>query len=140
MTIMIMKDLKRQIVEKLGDRFSQKDVEDVYNAFVECLYEETEQETTMSIQIPKIGILKTSMKAAYTAKNPMTGEPVEVPETRSARITVCKALKDKVKEGAEGGKKKASKKSAPATKKTAKKETAKKAPAKKVAKKVVKKK
>lgn len=128
-----------KVEEQTGKAVTKKDVSDIYNGIIGAIYDETAKETEMSVTVPKLGILKISMKDAYTAKNPRTGEPVEVPETRSVRMVICKALKDFVKEGAE---KKASKKAA--TKKpdkTAKAKVEKKPVAKKkIAKKVTKKK
>ena len=118
-----------KVKEQTGKTVTKKDVSDIYNGIIGAIYDETARETETSVTVPKLGILKISMKDAYTAKNPRTGEPVEVPETRSVRMVICKALKDFVKEGAE--------KSA----KTAKAKVEKKPVAKKkIAKKVTKKK
>ena len=128
-----------KVEEQTGKTVTKKDVSDIYNGIIGAIYDETARETEMSVTVPKLGILKISMKDAYTAKNPRTGEPVEVPETRSVRMVICKALKDFVKEGAEkkSSKKAAAKKSA----KTAKAKVEKKPVAKKkIAKKVTKKK
>ena len=90
-----------KVEEQTGKKVTKKDVSDIYNGIIGAIYDETAKETEMSVTVPKLGILKISMKDAYTAKNPRTGEPVEVPETRSVRMVICKALKDFVKEGAE---------------------------------------
>ena len=118
-----------KVEEQTGKKVTKKDVSDIYNGIIGAIYDETAKETEMSVTVPKLGILKISMKDAYTAKNPRTGEPVEVPETRSVRMVICKALKDFVKEGAE---KKASK---TAKAKVEKKPVGKKKIAKKVTKK-----
>lgn len=130
---MTMKELIQKAAKETGLQIKQ--VEDCYNAIINAIYEETTQEEVMSITIPKIGILKTSVKEAYTAKNPMTGEPVEVPRTRQVRMTICKALKDKVKEGTKDSKKKASKKVEKKADKKAKAGAGKKTVAKKAKKK-----
>lgn len=135
---MIIKDMKKRIADKFD--VSQDQAEGIYNEIVDMLYEEVQGDPEQSVRIPKIGSLKTSIRKAYTGKNPMTGEPCEISARRVGRITLCKALKDTINDSYGKGKKKASaKKAAPAKKAT--KATAKKAPAKKtVAKKGAKKK
>ncbi|HVZ75987.1 MAG TPA: HU family DNA-binding protein [Candidatus Paceibacterota bacterium] len=49
------------------------------------------------VSIAGLGIFKTKMRAARTARNPRTGESVNVPSMRVPKFQPAKALKDAVK-------------------------------------------
>ncbi len=49
------------------------------------------------VSIAGLGIFKTKMRAARTARNPRTGESVNVPSMRVPKFQAAKALKDAVK-------------------------------------------
>ncbi len=49
------------------------------------------------VSIAGLGIFKTKMRAARTARNPRTGEAVNVPSMRVPKFQPAKALKDAVK-------------------------------------------
>ena len=49
------------------------------------------------VSIAGLGIFSTKMRAARTARNPRTGEPIQVPEMRVPKFRAAKALKDAVK-------------------------------------------
>ena len=49
------------------------------------------------VSIASLGIFSVKTRAARTARNPKTGEPVKVAEARVPRFRAAKALKDAVK-------------------------------------------
>ena len=49
------------------------------------------------VSIAGLGIFKTKMRAARTARNPRTGETVQVPSMRVPKFQPAKALKEAVK-------------------------------------------
>jgi DNA-binding protein HU-beta len=49
------------------------------------------------VSIAGLGIFKTKMRAARTARNPRTGETVQVPSMRVPKFQAAKALKEAVK-------------------------------------------
>ncbi len=62
----------------------------VLDAIVEALSEGEE------VAILGFGSFKVAERAARTARNPQTGEMVEVPESKAVTFKVSKALKDKL--------------------------------------------
>ncbi len=49
------------------------------------------------VSVAGLGIFKTKMRAARTARNPRTGESVHVPSMRVPKFQAAKALKEAVK-------------------------------------------
>ncbi len=49
------------------------------------------------VSIAGLGIFSTKARAARTARNPKTGEPIQVPATTVPKFRAAKALKDAVK-------------------------------------------
>jgi len=49
------------------------------------------------VSIAGFGIFSAKMRAARTARNPRTGEPIDVPAMRVPKFRASKALKDSVK-------------------------------------------
>ncbi len=49
------------------------------------------------VSIAGFGIFSAKMRAARTARNPRTGEPIEVPAMRVPKFRASKSLKDVVK-------------------------------------------
>ena len=90
---------------------SQKDCETVYNAFLETVYEEINVETECKTIIPGLGTIKVALIDAHESKNPRTGETVDVPDKRQARMSLSDTIKGKLTQPSD---KKVSKKSAPA--------------------------
>jgi DNA-binding protein HU-beta len=80
------------------------------------------------VALTPFGQFRIRDRAARIARNPQTGEPVNVPAKRVLKFTAGRTLKEAVGAPKRGGAKKST-----AKKSTAKKSVAKKAPAKKVA-------
>ena len=49
------------------------------------------------VSIAGLGIFSAKMRAARTARNPRTGEPIQVPAMRVPKFRAAKALKEAVK-------------------------------------------
>ena len=49
------------------------------------------------VSIPGLGIFSAKMRAARTARNPRTGESIQVPAMRVPKFRAAKALKDAVR-------------------------------------------
>ena len=49
------------------------------------------------VSLAGLGIFSAKMRAARTARNPRTGEPIQVPAMRVPKFRPAKALKDAVK-------------------------------------------
>ena len=79
------------------------------------------------VALTPFGQFRIRDRAARIARNPQTGEPVNVPAKRVLKFTAGRTLKEAVGAPKRGGAKKST------AKKTAKKSVAKKAPAKKAA-------
>lgn len=70
---------------------AERSVECVIGSIVDALKSGEE------VSIAGLGIFSTKMRNARTARNPRTGEPIEVPAMRVPKFRAAKALKDAVK-------------------------------------------
>lgn len=111
-------------------KFTKMDAMVAYDALIETLYEEAGKfgAEDATITIPDLCLMKVKLKESYESKNPKTGEPCTVPDTRRVTFTALKGIKDAVNEEPV---KKSTKKAAPV-----KKNTPKAAPTKKITSKV----
>ena len=89
---------KSQWIEKTAKKtgMSKKDLTAAYDAFFN-VFEET-LIAGESVQITGFGTFAVREKAAYTARNPKTGAPVEIPASRRVVFLPGKTLKDKINE------------------------------------------
>lgn len=88
---------KAAIEELLAERFDMTKAD--AGRAVELLIE-TITNTLKSgeeVSIAGLGIFSAKMRAARTARNPRTGEPIQVPAMRVPKFRPAKALKDAVK-------------------------------------------
>jgi DNA-binding protein HU-beta len=85
------------------------------------------------VALTPFGQFRIRDRAARVARNPQTGEPVNVPAKRVLKFTAGRTLKDAVGAPKRGAAKKTAAKKTAAKKVVAKKAVAKKAPAKKAA-------
>lgn len=110
-----------------------------YDAFIDTVTEFCGdfEADDQRVVLPNFGIINVTRKEAYVSRNPRTGEPVEVDESRRVTFKAAKPFKDAVNAIPEKKAKKASTKKAPAKKVTT---VAKKSAVKKGVKKVVSKK
>jgi len=85
--------LAEAISEKIGS--SKADAERAIETMIEEITNALKNDQEVSIA--GLGIFSAKMRAARTARNPRTGEPVEVPAMRVPKFRAAKALKDAVK-------------------------------------------
>ncbi|PIR45101.1 MAG: hypothetical protein COV10_01075 [Candidatus Vogelbacteria bacterium CG10_big_fil_rev_8_21_14_0_10_51_16] len=70
---------------------AEQAVESLFGAIVSCLKKGEE------VSIAGLGIFSTKTRAARAARNPRTGEAIQVPAMRVPKFRPAKALKDAVK-------------------------------------------
>jgi len=86
-------DIINRVHETLGGTKAdaERAVETMINSIVETLKDGNE------VSIAGLGIFSAKMRNARTARNPRTGEAIEVPAMRVPKFRAAKALKDAVK-------------------------------------------
>lgn len=86
-------DIITKVHEDLGvtKADAERAVETVIGSIVDTLVAGQE------VSIAGLGIFSAKMRAARTARNPRTGESIEVPAMRVPKFRAAKALKDAVK-------------------------------------------
>lgn len=86
-------DIITKVHEELGGTKAdaERAVETMLNSIVDTL------KSGQQVSIASFGIFEAKMRNARTARNPRTGEPIEVPAMRVAKFKPAKALKDAVK-------------------------------------------
>lgn len=79
--------------EKIGGTkvAAEQAIDTVIDAIVDTLKKDGE------VSIAGLGIFSTKRRAARTARNPRTGETIQVPAMRVPKFRAAKALKDAVK-------------------------------------------
>ena len=118
---------KSELVRVLAEDFElpRRQVNDLVEGLLDKITEVLKSGD--KVALTPFGQFRIRDRAARIARNPQTGEPVNVPAKRVLKFTAGRTLKDAVGAPKRGGAKKTAKKSA------AKKSVAKKAPAKKAA-------
>ena len=88
---------KQDIAEKVHGVLggTKADAERAVETMVETIVSALKKNEEVSIA--GLGIFKTKMRAARTARNPRTGESVNVPSMRVPKFKPAKALKDAVR-------------------------------------------
>jgi DNA-binding protein HU-beta len=70
---------------------AEKAVDTVVNSIIDTLKSGGE------VSVAGLGIFSTKMRAARQARNPRTGEPIQVPAMRVPKFRAAKALKEAVR-------------------------------------------
>ena len=85
--------LAETVAQKLGTTKAdgERAVECIIDTITKTLASDEE------VSIAGLGIFEAKMRAARTARNPRTGEPIQVPAMRVPKFRAAKALKDAVK-------------------------------------------
>src|ERR1700722_19340537 len=119
---------KSELVRVLAEDFElpRRQVNDLVEGLLDKITEVLKSGD--KVALTPFGQFRIRDRAARIARNPQTGEPVNVPAKRVLKFTAGRTLKEAVGAPKRGGAKKTV-----AKKSTAKKSVAKKAPAKKVA-------
>jgi DNA-binding protein HU-beta len=81
------------VAEKLGG--TKADAERAVDVMIDSIVDSLKKGGEVSIA--GLGIFSAKMRAARTARNPRTGETVDVPAQRVPKFRAAKALKDAVK-------------------------------------------
>jgi len=88
---------KASIVEKVHERLggtkadAERAVDTVFDSITTSLKKGDE------VSVAGFGIFSTKMRASRQARNPRTGEPINVPAMRVVKFRVSKTLKDAVR-------------------------------------------
>ena len=83
------------IQSKLNFDITEKEIDNVLDAFRETCEEELAQEGG-EVPIPKLGKFKRKIRGARTGRNPKTGEEIQIAEKAYAKFDMAKALKEKL--------------------------------------------
>jgi len=86
------KDLKDNVAEALNT--SKRDAGLAIDAVLEAIKDGLAKDG--KVTLVRFGTFSTVKRAARTARNPKTGEPVEVPEKMAPKFKASKELKDLV--------------------------------------------
>jgi len=86
-------DIINKVHEELG--VTKADAERMMDIFIDNLVSTLQSGDEVSIA--GLGIFSAKMRNARTARNPRTGEAIEVPAMRVPKFRAAKALKDAVK-------------------------------------------
>lgn len=86
-------DIISKVHEELGG--TKADAERAVETMLNCVVDSLK--SGQQVSIAGFGIFEAKMRNARTARNPRTGEPIEVPAMRVAKFKPAKALKDAVK-------------------------------------------
>lgn len=88
---------KAEIVEQIQDATgsTKADAERAMEAVIDSIVKALASGDKVSIA--GLGIFDTKMRKARTARNPRTGEPIEVPAMRVPKFRAAKALKEAVR-------------------------------------------
>ena len=89
---------KADIINKVHEEveISKADAERVFDTILKHIVH-TLKKDGEEVSIAGLGIFSAKKRAGRTARNPRTGEPVEVPAMRVPKFRAAKALKDAVK-------------------------------------------
>lgn len=89
---------KRDIIDHVHDRLGGTKVqaEEAVKGVIEAITEALADHEKVSIA--GLGIFEAKLRKARTARNPRTGEPIEVPAMHVPKFRAAKALKEAVKE------------------------------------------
>jgi DNA-binding protein HU-beta len=79
-------------VEDITKKEAKQAMERVIDTIVETLADREE------VSIAGLGIFRTRLRKSRTARNPRTGEPIEVPAMHVPKFRPAKALKEAVRE------------------------------------------
>ena len=87
---------RSELVAALADKagVSQKDADAVLKAFADTVVAELSSSKDAKISIPGFLTIEVGFRNARTARNPQTGEEIQVAATHTAKVSAGKSLKD----------------------------------------------
>ena len=88
---------KAEIINKVHEELgiTKADAERAVETMLKCIVDTLV--SGQEVSIAGLGIFSAKMRKARTARNPRTGEPIEVPAMRVPKFRAAKALKEAVK-------------------------------------------
>ena len=88
---------KQALAEKIAERIgaTKADGERAVEVIIATITSELQAGNEVSLA--GLGIFSAKMRAARTARNPRTGEPIQVPAMRVPKFRAAKALKEAVR-------------------------------------------
>lgn len=87
-------DLIKNVATETG--YTQKDITTVINSMLEIIKNQVKSGET--VQISDFGKFSSTERAARTARNPVTGDPVEVAASRAFKFSPSASVKKMMKE------------------------------------------
>ena len=88
------KDIIRATVDKYGE-FTQKEIGEIFDTIIDAIKENVAAGEKVSI--PKFGTFESKERAARIARNPITGESIEVPACKVCKFKPATDFKNMVK-------------------------------------------
>lgn len=84
---------KAELIEAINQNagISKTDAENALNAFIDAVQGAVAGGD--KVALPGFGTFAPTLRKARTARNPRTGEPINIPETKSAKFTVGSKFK-----------------------------------------------
>lgn len=88
---------KAEIISKVHETLNttKADAERAVETVIDCITDSLK--SGQEVSIAGLGIFSAKMREARTARNPRTGESIEVPAMRVPKFRAAKGLKDAVK-------------------------------------------
>lgn len=88
---------KHEIVADLAERAgtNNADAERVLNAFVDLVNDQAKSGDELAL--PGLGKFQVVKRSARTARNPQTGQPIDIPETFAPKFKAAARLKESAK-------------------------------------------
>lgn len=88
---------RTELIEELANRTSTEKSNAKH--FLECLTALIEDQIRKGGEVPMKGLgkFKVQNRAARVGRNPLTGEPIQIPAKTVVKFTVAKALKELIK-------------------------------------------
>ena len=97
---------KNEFVKKISDKteLTQKQVEAVLDGMVEVIVTET-IENNEDINLPGLGKFRRKVNSAREGINPLTKQPLSIPESHTVKFTVTSSIKKVIQPKQKKGKK-----------------------------------
>lgn len=85
---------KQELVSEVSKRsgVKQADVDSVINHLQDAIIEHV-RDGGDNVSLPKIGIFKQKVTAAHVGRNPLTGQSINVPDSRTIKMQISASIK-----------------------------------------------
>jgi integration host factor subunit beta len=88
---------KKDLIDRIAhanEHITRSDVKDVVQAFLDAMIDELGSGNRLEFR--DFGVFEVKKRAARTAQNPQTGQPVRVPPKRAVKFKVGRLMKDRL--------------------------------------------